>query len=56
MNQQFSAWHFDGRTAEPHAAIVRVDGDALVIESSETADIQRVPIARARISEPFEHA
>ena len=56
MNERFAAWRFDGRTAEPRAASVRVEGLALVIESPDAADVLRLPIAEARISEPFEHA
>lgn len=54
MNEPFAAWRFDGRTAEPHPASLRVEGDALVIESSEASEL-RVPIARTRFSEPFEN-
>jgi Zn-dependent protease with chaperone function len=56
VNERFEAWRFDGRTAAPRAASVRVEAGALVIESLEAADVLRLPIAGARISEPFEHA
>jgi Zn-dependent protease with chaperone function len=56
VSERFAAWRFDGRTAQARAVRVRVEADALVIESPEGADIQRLPMAQLRISEPFEYA
>lgn len=56
MSERFAAWHFDGRTAEAHAAALRIDGTALVVESAGLAGALRVPIGDARISEPFANA
>jgi Zn-dependent protease with chaperone function len=54
MSERFDAWGFDGRTAAAHPASVRLDGTTLVIESQGRE--QRMSLADARISEPFEAA
>src|SRR5262249_26516013 len=54
MSERFDGWLFDGRTAEAHAASVWLDGPMLVVEAGSS--VRRVPVAEARISEPFEHA
>lgn len=52
----FPAFRFDGRQAEAVPVALRVDNGWLVVETAEGAVLERQPLDRAVVSEPFDHA
>lgn len=51
-----AGFRFDGRHAEAVPVAVRVDGGHLIVETADGAVLDREPVHRVVVSEPFDHA